>query len=124
MLYKVKSGPVEERHYGLDLARVIGFPQLFIETAERVSKTLEEQTERTNEASPSRALLKKRKLVFNMHETLRHLQDSDIDDAALGSYMKRLQEEFIVRMEEIDFSVQPRESEQVEDVSEAMSVSS
>ncbi|EMR64148.1 putative dna mismatch repair protein [Eutypa lata UCREL1] len=78
MLYKIESGPVEERHYGLDLARAIKFPRLFMERAERVSMALEEQTEH---------------------------------DDALGSYIKQLQQDFIVGMEEIERSVQLSESE-------------
>lgn len=111
MLYKIESGPVEERHYGLDLARAIGFPRLFMERAERVSMALEEQTERKMEVSQSRALLRRRKLILNLHQMLLCLRDSDIDDDALGSYIKQLQQDFIVGMEEIERSVQLSESE-------------
>lgn len=116
MLYKIKAGPIEGRSYGLDLARAIGFPQSFIETAEYVAKTLEETTERKKEASQSRALLKRRKLILNLHEALLQLRNSDMDDDALGSYMKRLQDEFISRMGEIESAVQRGESESVEEV--------
>ncbi|RYP22856.1 hypothetical protein DL765_001452 [Monosporascus sp. GIB2] len=116
MLYKISSGPVQERHYGLDLARAIGFPAQFIETAEKVSKALEELTERKKADSHSRRLGRRRKLILNLHETLTQLRDSDMDDDALGSYMRRLQSEFVARMDKIERDARPMEAESVEEI--------
>ncbi|KAI2468757.1 DNA mismatch repair protein-like protein MutS [Annulohypoxylon bovei var. microspora] len=102
MLYKVTSGPVQEEHYGLNLARAVGFPERFIQVAEDVSKTLAETIERKKQDSQSRKLLRRRKLILNLHDTLLQLRESDMDDAALGSYLKRLQDEFVSRMDEIE----------------------
>ncbi|KAI8964817.1 muts domain V-domain-containing protein [Daldinia sp. FL1419] len=102
MLYKIASGQVQEEHYGLNLARAIGFPERFIEVAEDVSKTLAESIERKKQNSQSRKLLRRRKLILNLHDTLLQLQQSNMDDAALGSYLKRLQNEFVLRMDEIE----------------------
>ncbi|RYP52255.1 hypothetical protein DL768_002574 [Monosporascus sp. mg162] len=110
------SGPVQERHYGLDLARAIGFPAQFIETAEKVSRALEEQIERKKADSKSRRLARRRKLILNLYETLTQLRDSGMDDDALGSYMRRLQSEFVVRMDEIDRDAPPVEAESVEEI--------
>ncbi|RYP41644.1 hypothetical protein DL767_000849 [Monosporascus sp. MG133] len=116
MLYKISSGPVQERHYGLDLARAIGFPAQFIETAEKVSKALEEQIERKKANSQSRRLARRRKLILNLYETLTQLRDSGMDDDALGSYMRRLQSEFVARMDEIERDSRPVEAESVEEI--------
>ncbi|RYO83947.1 hypothetical protein DL766_000988 [Monosporascus sp. MC13-8B] len=116
MLYKISSGAVQERHYGLDLARAIGFPAQFIETAEKVSKALEEQIERKKADSHSRRLGRRRKLILNLHETLTQLRDSDMDDDALGSYMRRLQSEFVARMDEIERDARPVEAESIEEI--------
>lgn len=102
MLYKISSGPVQEEHYGLNLARAIGFPERFIKVAEDVSVTLAENIERKKQTSQSRKLLRRRKLILNLHDTLLQLRESDMDDAALGSYLKRLQGEFVARMDEIE----------------------
>ncbi|KAI1105460.1 DNA mismatch repair protein-like protein MutS [Jackrogersella minutella] len=102
MLYKITSGPVQEEHYGLNLARAIGFPERFIGVAEDVSKTLAETIEKKKQTSQSRKLLRRRKLILNLHDTLKQLRESDMDDAALGSYLKRLQDEFVSRMDEIE----------------------
>lgn len=102
MLYKINSGPVQEEHYGLNLARAIGFPDRFIEVADDVSKTLADNIEKKKQTSQSRKLLRRRKLILNLHDTLLQLQESDMDDAAIGSYLRRLQDEFVARMDEIE----------------------
>ncbi|KAI1452640.1 DNA mismatch repair protein-like protein MutS [Annulohypoxylon moriforme] len=109
MLYKITSGPMQEEHYGLNLARAIGFPERFIQTAEEVSNTLAETIERKKQDSQSRRLLRRRKLILNLHDTLRQLRESDMDDAALGSYLHRLQCEFVSRMNEIESDRQIQE---------------
>ena len=114
MLYKIGAGPVKERHYGLNLARTIGLPQQFIETAEQVTTALEEIAERKKAESESRKTLGRRRLVLELHETLKRLRDSNMDDNALGSYMRRLQAEFIERMEEFDASSQTSRLEEIE----------
>ncbi|KAI0890137.1 DNA mismatch repair protein-like protein MutS [Annulohypoxylon maeteangense] len=102
MLYKITSGPMQEENYGLNLARAIGFPERFIEIAEDVSKTLAETIERKKQDSQTRRLLRRRKLILNLYDTLLQLKESDMDDAALGSYLKRLQDEFVSRMDDIE----------------------
>ncbi|OTA69657.1 DNA mismatch repair protein-like protein Muts [Hypoxylon sp. EC38] len=118
MLYKITSGPVQEEHYGLNLARAIGFPERFVEVAENVSKTLAETIEKKKQNSQSRKLLRRRKLILNLHDTLLQLRDSDMDDAALGSYLKRLQDEFVSRMDEIERNGQANNEELTEEIEE------
>ncbi|KAI1134479.1 DNA mismatch repair protein-like protein MutS [Hypoxylon sp. FL0543] len=113
MLYKISSGPVQEEHYGLNLARAIGFPERFIDVAEDVSKTLAETIEKKKQDSQSRKLLRRRKLILNLHDTLLQLRESDMDDAALGSYLKRLQDEFVSRMDEIERKGQADKGESI-----------
>ncbi|KAI0135347.1 muts domain V-domain-containing protein [Daldinia grandis] len=116
MLYKITSGKIQEEHYGLNLARAIGFPERFIEVAEDVSKTLAEIIERKKQNSQSRKLLQRRKLILNLHDTLLQLQDSDLDDAALGSYLKQLQIEFVSRMDGIERTAATDEKEPVDTI--------
>jgi DNA mismatch repair protein MSH4 len=99
MLYKIKSGPAREKNYGLNLARVMGFPERFIEVAHDVSQTLVDSMEQKKDASESRRLTRQRKLILNLAETLSQLRDSDMDDAVLGSYLRRLQDVFVTRMD-------------------------
>ncbi|KAI0183082.1 muts domain V-domain-containing protein [Xylaria flabelliformis] len=99
MLYKIKSGPVQEKNYGLNLARAMGFPESFIEVAQEVSQKLTESIEQKKDASESRQLLRQRKMILNLSSMLTQLVESDMDDAALGSYLRCLQDEFVMQMD-------------------------
>ncbi|KAI0442261.1 DNA mismatch repair protein Msh4 [Xylaria telfairii] len=110
MLYKIKSGPVQEKNYGLNLARVMGFPESFIEVAQEVSQTLTESIEQKKDASESRRLIRQRKMVLNLSSMLTQLIESDMDDVAMGSYLRRLQEEFILQMDRESAEEEPEET--------------
>jgi DNA mismatch repair protein MSH4 len=108
MLYKIKSGPVQEKNYGLNLARAMGFPKRFIEVAQDVSQTLAKSMERKKDASESRRLIRQRKLILNLHSMLIQLKRSEMDDAAMGSYLRHLQDEFVLEMDS-ENAEEPRE---------------
>lgn len=102
MLYKVGAGPVKEEHYGVNLAKAIGFPQRFLNVAELVAKSLREIAETKKRSSAARKVARRRKLVLNLHETLQQAYESNLDEDTLRSYLKRLQSEFITFMEGIE----------------------
>ncbi|KAI1821253.1 muts domain V-domain-containing protein [Xylaria intraflava] len=100
MLYKIKTGPVQEKNYGINLARAMGFPEQFIQVAQEVSKGLAESTERKKNSSEARRLIRQRKLILDLSSMLTQLRHSEMDDAAMGSYLIRLQDEFVLRMDD------------------------
>ncbi|KAJ4410613.1 MutS protein msh4 [Gnomoniopsis sp. IMI 355080] len=102
MLYKIDSGTVQDENYGIKLARAIGFPWRFLNVAEDVSNALKQASEANRQNSESRKVAKRRKLVLNLHETLKQAYDSEMDDETLRRYLQRLQSEFISRMEAIE----------------------
>ncbi|KAK7397738.1 MutS protein msh4 [Neonectria punicea] len=102
MLYKATSGAIgDEEHYGINLARAIGLPQSFIKKADEVAKDLRQRREASKRSSESTKLSARRKLILNLHGALKQARDSGSEEALPG-YLQRLQEEFIVRMEEVD----------------------
>ncbi|PFH62227.1 hypothetical protein XA68_14506 [Ophiocordyceps unilateralis] len=102
MLYKATAGTVDEQeHYGIHLARAVGFPSSFIEKAEQVAKSLRRTREESRQSSESRRLVARRKLLLNLHGALVQARDSGSEEALPG-YLRRLQEEFVHRMEELD----------------------
>ncbi|CAM1511954.1 Fc.00g094670.m01.CDS01 [Cosmosporella sp. VM-42] len=102
MLYKATSGAIgDEEHYGINLARAIGMPQRFIDKAEEVAADLRRKREANKQSSESTKLLARRKLILNLQEALKQARDFGSEEALPG-YLRRLQEEFIVRMEEVD----------------------
>lgn len=102
MLYKLSEGVVEEEHYGLALARVIDLPPIILEVAEEVSKTLKEHAAAKKKSSQAFAVAKKRKLVLSLKETLIQARDGPMDGEVLLSWLRKLQEEFVTRMDKIE----------------------
>jgi len=102
MLYKIEQGFVEEDHYGLALARVVGLPQEILDTAERVSTQLEIQAMAKKKSSKALAIANRRKLILDLREMLIHARDGDLQGPALLSWLRRLQEEFVERMDDIE----------------------
>ena len=105
MLYKIGQDIAEEKHYGLALARVVDLPPKILEVAEQVAQTLDAQAAAKKKSSKAIALAQRRKLVLSLRETLKQAQDSPMDDRALLGYLRKLQEEFVLRMEKIENDV-------------------
>lgn len=102
MLYKLSEGVVKEDHYGLALARVINLPPMVLEVAEEVSNTLKEHAAAKKKSSQAFAVAKKRKLVLSLKETLLQARDGPMEGKVLLSWLKKLQEEFVIRMDKIE----------------------
>ena len=101
-LYKVGQGFVREQHYGMALARVVGLPSQVLEVAERVSQTLDSQAAAKKKSSKAFALAKRRKLVLSLRETLKQAESSPMDNKVLLNWLRKLQEEFVRKMEKLD----------------------
>lgn len=102
MLYKIANGFVQEEHYGLALARVVNLPPLVLEVAEKVSKTLQAQAAAKKKSSKSFAIARKRKLVLSLREVLLQAQESVMQGKSLMEYLRKVQEEFVKRMDCIE----------------------
>jgi DNA mismatch repair protein MSH4 len=102
MLYKIGEGYVKEEHYGLALARIVGLPRQILEIAEKVSKTLDAQTAAKKKSSKAFALARRRKLLLSLKETLKQAENGPMEGKVLLNWLRRLQEEFIFRMDQIE----------------------
>lgn len=122
MLYKIGEGYVKEQHYGLALARVVDLPPQVIEMAEKVSKALETQTAAKKQSSKAFALARRRKLVLGLKETLVQAESGPMEGKVLLSWLRRLQEEFVRRMEQIDNDVLSSDLEEMTDEEDQVSV--
>jgi len=112
MLYKIGEGYVKEQHYGLTLARVIDFPPGVLQVAEKVSKALDAQAAAKKKSSKAFALARRRKLVSGLKEALKQAESGPMEGNALLSWLRRLQKEFIRRMEQIENDVASSDSEE------------
>ena len=124
MLYRIGEGFVKEENYGIALARVVGMPPKVLKIAGTVSKALEEQMAAKKRSSKSVAVAKRRKLVLNLKETLEALDKGPMADRPLYNFLKKLQEEFVTRMEAIEAEVKNNEVEICEEGSQNLQSSS
>ena len=111
MLYKVANGYVEDEHYGIALAKVIGLPQNIIDTAEEVSKKLTETAERKKMSSKTIAVVRRRRLLLNLREQLLHARDGNLRGEPLRVWLKKLQDEFVTRMAALDATIAAADEE-------------
>lgn len=105
MLYKVAGGGVEEEHYGLALAKVMNLPPEVIRVAEEVSKKLNANLERRKKTSKIVLLARRRKLVLGLREQLLQAQEGKMQGKVLATWMKKLQDEFVIRMAALEADV-------------------
>jgi DNA mismatch repair protein MSH4 len=102
MLYKATAGTADdEHHYGIVLARAMGMPDSFIRVAETVANDLRSRRESNRQSSASYKEMHRRKLLLNLYEALKQAANSSNKEALLG-YLKRLQEDYIARLKEIE----------------------
>lgn len=101
MRYRILDGLEEQRFYGLVLARVVGLPSNVVETATKVSQALHERLAARRSHPRALAVARKRKLLLNLKEQLEQARQSQMEGPALRDWLKRLQDEFLIRMRAI-----------------------
>lgn len=102
MHYKRTDGFIQEANYGIALAKVVGLPSRILDIAEAVSCKLEQSAEDKKKGSAAVAIARKRKLVLALRESLIQAQEGSMNGSVLLSWLRKLQAEFVSRMEAID----------------------
>lgn len=106
MLYKISDGCVQDKQYGLALARVVDLPPAVLEVANAVSAKLNEQISKRRERSKAVALAQRRKLILTLRETLVQARDGKMEGEVLAAWLRKLQAEFVHRMSAIDKQIE------------------
>ena len=112
MLYKVAQGPVQEKHYGIALARVLSLPPIILQVAQEVSDAITLNIERRKKTSKTILIARRRKLLLSLKEQLFQAREGNIQGIALLNWMKKLQEEFVTRMDAINAEIAATESQE------------
>ena len=115
MMYKISDGPEETKHYGIALARAIDLPEDVVQVAEAVSSVLNERNEEKGQNAKALAVARRRKLILGLREQLQQAQESmkdGRDKAEMRVWLKKLQDEFIVRLSAIEEEVKAHEAEE------------
>ena len=111
MLYKVASGAVQEEHYGIMLAKVVDLPPEVIRVAEEVSRKLTANLERRKKTSKAILLARRRKLILSLREQLMQARDGNMQGRVLLTWMRKLQDEFVIGMAALEADVAAAEEE-------------
>ena len=114
MLYRIGQGYVKEEHYGISLAKVVDLPPQVLEVAEKVSKALDAQAAAKKKSSKAFGLARRRKLVLGLKETLKQAESSPMEGKVLLGWLRKLQDEFVRRMDQIENDVDSSDDEGVE----------
>ena len=75
---------------------------MVLEVARQVSYALSLQAAKNKRTSKSVALAKRRRLILSLHETLVQAQNGSMRGHVLTAWLKKLQEEFVIRMTAIE----------------------
>lgn len=102
MLYRLTDGVVAEKHYGLQLAKILPFPPEVLMDAEYVADKLRERMERQKTASMAVVHARRRKLILSTKEQLLQAHQGAMEGEVLKCWLRELQKEFVIRMVAID----------------------
>ncbi|KAF2419048.1 DNA mismatch repair protein MutS [Tothia fuscella] len=102
MLYRIADGAVQDKHYGLQLAKVVPLPAKVFKIAETVAKKLESHVRKRKKTSTAVIHERKRKLVLNLKEHLTQAHNGVMQGEVLANWLRELQKEFVNRMLAID----------------------
>ncbi|KAI9764819.1 MAG: MutS protein msh4 [Candelina submexicana] len=106
MLYTIAEGHVKEEHYGLALARVVALPESVLGTATGVSEELRRQSVKRQRGSRAFAINRRRKLILGLQESLLQASAGSMQGEVLSSWLRKLQEVFVLRMDAIEAEAQ------------------
>ena len=122
MLYKIADGFIKEEHYGLALAKVVALPPKVIVVAEEASAVMTRSREGKKKQSKIIVQARKRKIFLGLREQLMQAREGNMQGEVLRCWLKKLQDEFVIRMDRLDQEERIAEDEHHE-LGEEMSAS-
>lgn len=105
MLYRVAEGPVEKRFYGLALAQLVDLPPKILIVAQGVSERLAQIARRRQSETKALIIARKRKLILLLREQVLQARNGSMDGEVLRKWLRKLQDEFTLRVASIDEGV-------------------
>jgi DNA mismatch repair protein MSH4 len=102
MLYKIAEGPDTTQFYGLAVAKLADLPPGVLESAQAVSEKLNKIAQRRHSRSKALMLSRKRNLLLSLREQLLQARNGTLEGDALREWLKKLQDNFVLRMAAIE----------------------
>lgn len=102
----VDAGSESQLQYGIRLVSALPFPEQFITEAKTIRQELKQIEESQARANGTRARLLRKKLVLELHETLKYIgrmyKSNEMDIETVRNLLIQLQRRFIKSMHEVD----------------------
>jgi DNA mismatch repair protein MSH4 len=93
--YKIANGVVKMEHYGIHLARKVGFPEEILEQAMVISKKLEQTWEHLRKDNPVYKKMKMNEMYSKAAYRLVQIMENNVlGEEALRNHLKEVQKEF------------------------------
>lgn len=102
MRYRISEGREEQKYYGLALAQLVDLPDEVMEVAVAASQQLNARNEEKRGNAKVVTLAKRRKLAICLKMTLVQAVEGELAGEQLLEKMRKVQEEFCVRMAAIE----------------------
>jgi DNA mismatch repair protein MSH4 len=102
MLYKIAEGPDTTQFYGLTVAKLVDLPPGVLECAQAVSEKLNKIAQRRHSKSKALMLSRKRNLLLSLREQFLQARNGTLEGDALREWLKKLQDNFVLRMAAIE----------------------
>ncbi|KAJ4418893.1 MutS protein msh4 [Neurospora sp. IMI 360204] len=98
--HTLAGGPVQNEDWGIKLARIV-LPLPAVYKAEEVERVLKEMNQRPPQSGEKAREARQNKIVLALPDVLTEALNSSMDDAALASYLQRLQTELTLSLSEV-----------------------
>jgi hypothetical protein len=113
MSYQLKDGIVENDHYGcfttickltvgIRLAKLTTLPETILTGAIYVSDALTARARQRSLTSNTHILGERRRMILQLHETLRQAAEGNMDDESMARWLRRVQNRFVEEFASID----------------------
>ena len=102
MLYKIADGPLQDRHYGLAIARLLSFPLHMLDVAGRVSGALSSKIEEQARQSTSLVVGGRRRLLLSLREQLFQVGEGALVGEELRRWLVGIRDEFTLMMADVE----------------------
>lgn len=80
---------------GIRLAKLTSLPESVLARATQVSEMLNARARQRNASSKTRILGERRRLILQLHETLKQAADGNMDNESMARWLRRVQTRFV-----------------------------
>ena len=96
-LYRIADGPLRLSNYGLKMARLLSLPEAAMGNAHTFAQAFGQAHARKRHCSRPTITQKRRRLILDLREHLRQLQEGTMQREPLAEWLMSMRKEFVIR---------------------------